>query len=128
MLELRSLKRIKSKGLTLVEVIVFVAILGIFSGIAVLSILGIIEKSRRDVCNVNVIHLERMYVAYLELEGIEHSNVIFVQYQQDYGEDICPENGVISYVDEAIRCSLHPGDDVGGEGEIGNEEDEVSYL
>jgi hypothetical protein len=33
------------------------------------------------------------------LEGIKHSNIIFTLYQQDYGEDICPENGDISYVD-----------------------------
>jgi prepilin-type N-terminal cleavage/methylation domain-containing protein len=74
-------KRIKSRGFTLIEVITVVAILGVISGIAVLSVMGIIEKSRRDVCNVNVIQFERMYESFLDLEGIEHSNIIFAQYQ-----------------------------------------------
>jgi Tfp pilus assembly protein PilE len=59
------------------EVIVVDAVLGVISGIAVLSVMGIIEKSRRDVCYVNVIQFERMYESYLDLESIEHSNIIF---------------------------------------------------
>jgi prepilin-type N-terminal cleavage/methylation domain-containing protein len=121
-------KRIKSRGFTLIEVITVVAILGVISGIAVLSVMGIIEKSRRDVCNVNVIQFERMYESFLDLEGIEHSNIIFAQYQQDYGEDIYPENGDISYVDGEVRCSLHQKDSDGGDDDSGEEEDDVPYL
>jgi hypothetical protein len=69
-----------------------------------------------------------MYESFLDLEGIEHSNIIFAQYQQDYGEDICPENGDISYVDGIVRCSLHPRDDGGGDGDNGGDEVEVPYL
>ncbi|MGY6213115.1 prepilin-type N-terminal cleavage/methylation domain-containing protein [Cytobacillus firmus] len=72
------------KGFTLVEVIVVIAIVGIIAGIALPSIVGIIEKSKFDVCNVNVSEMERHYEAYWELESVEHSDVMFVEYLRSY--------------------------------------------
>jgi prepilin-type N-terminal cleavage/methylation domain-containing protein len=100
-------KRINSKGFTLVEVMVVIIVLGIVAGIAVLSVTGTIEKSRKDVCDVNVLQMKRMYETYLDLESMEHSDVVFNQYFQEYREEICPLDGDIRYVDGKVHCSVH---------------------
>ncbi|WP_396126082.1 type II secretion system protein [Cytobacillus firmus] len=51
--------KINSKGFTLVEVLAVIAVLGIITAIALLSIGGIIEKSRRDVCDANTVEIEK---------------------------------------------------------------------
>lgn len=107
-------KNNRFNGFTLIEVLAVITILGILAAIAVVSVVGSIEKSRQEVCHANVQELERYYEAYLALESIEHSDAVFVQYLNDYGEDICPIDGEISYGDGKVECSLHPGD---GEGE-----------
>nr|WP_315362820.1 prepilin-type N-terminal cleavage/methylation domain-containing protein [Cytobacillus firmus] len=113
------------KGLTLVEVIVAIAIIGIIAGIALPSIVGIIEKSKVDVCNGNVSEVERHYEAYLKLDSVEHSDVVFVEYLSSYDGGVCPSDGVISYVDERVECSLHSEDIDGGSD---NEDGGVPYL
>ncbi|WP_163144052.1 hypothetical protein [Bacillus sp. 22-7] len=55
-------------------------IVGIMAGIALPSVLGMIEKSKVDVCNVNIAVVGRYYEAYLGLESLEHSQVVFLQY------------------------------------------------
>jgi prepilin-type N-terminal cleavage/methylation domain-containing protein len=107
---LKTVKRVNCKGFTLVEVMAVIAILGIIAGIAVLNVVGTIDKSKEEVCYVNLSQLERMYESYLALEGIEHSDLVFVQSLHDFGEDICPEHGDISYVYGKVRCSVHPRD------------------
>ncbi|GLB58988.1 type II secretion system protein [Cytobacillus sp. NCCP-133] len=115
------------KGFTLVEVIVVIAILGIIATIAMPSVLGIIETSKVDVCHVNVSEVERHYEAYLELESVEHSNAVFVQYLHSYDGEICPEGGVISYVDERVQCSLHS-EDLDGGRDLDEDDGDVPYL
>lgn len=66
-----------------------------------------IEKTKEEVCNVNCLQLEKMYYLYLLMEEIEHSEVIFVQFLQEYEEHICPDHGNISYVDGKVKCSVH---------------------
>ncbi|CAM3775925.1 hypothetical protein GCM10009865_50450 [Aeromicrobium ponti] len=62
------------KGFTLVEVILVIAIVGIIAGIAMPSVVSIIEKSKNDVCNVNVSEVERHYEVYLEIESIDRGD------------------------------------------------------
>jgi len=47
-------------------------------------------------------------------------------FMKEYGEEICPENGEIRYVDRKVECSIHSMD-VNGEGDDGNFE-EVLFL
>jgi hypothetical protein len=103
-------------------VVAVVAILGILAGIAVPSVIGLIEEARKGVCDANVLQLERVYEGYLALESIVHSEVVFEQYLQDYDGSLCPIDGEISYVDGEVWCSVHYGDDDGE----GSEEQEVS--
>jgi prepilin-type N-terminal cleavage/methylation domain-containing protein len=108
LLSLNKIEVLKSRGFTLIEILAVVAILGLLSVIAVLSVSNIIEKSKRDVCNVNVQQLERDYEGYLVIEGIGHSDAVFLQYLEDYGERICPSNREITYSEGKVKCSLHP--------------------
>lgn len=68
----------KNQGLTLLEVLAVVIILGIVAAIAVPGVLGYIEKTRADVCDVNMKSLERNYEVHLAIESIEHSTVVFL--------------------------------------------------
>lgn len=63
-------------------------------------IVGIIEKSKVDVCNGNVPEVERHYEAYLKLESIEHSDVMFVKYLHSNDGEICLNGGVIIWMRE----------------------------
>jgi hypothetical protein len=59
---------------------------------------------------VNRLELERLYEWQLEYEGMEHSDVAFVQFLNEYGQEICPLDGEIRNVNGRVECSLHPGD------------------
>ena len=116
---------INAKGFTLVEVLAVVVILGIITGIATLSVNKIIEKSKLEVCNANIIEIEREYESQLALASSTHSDVKFMELLLSYSHKLCPENGVISYFEGKVLCSIHsetideedPGDS-----------DEVPYL
>ncbi|WP_227938625.1 prepilin-type N-terminal cleavage/methylation domain-containing protein [Alkalihalobacillus deserti] len=108
-------KRLSDKGLTLIEVLLVVLILGILAAIVVPTFFGLVEKAEQDVCDVNVIQLERMYESYLVLENIDHSDVVFTQYLLDYGENICDDCD-LSYVDGKVICNVQSSDEDEDEG------------
>lgn len=97
----------KSRGFTLVEVLAVIVILGILAASAVVSVAGVIEKAKKDVCDANVLELERHYEAYLVLEGIDHSDVVFAEFLRGYDGSICPVGGDMGYMDGEVECSVH---------------------
>ncbi|KAF0821736.1 hypothetical protein KIS1582_4500 [Cytobacillus firmus] len=108
----------------MVELVAVIAVLSIIAFITVLSIGGIIEKSRRDVCDVNTAEVKRQYERHLHLDETEHSDVVFIQFLMDFGENVCPLEGDIRYVDGEVRCSFHS-ESADDEGE---DEKDVPYL
>ena len=56
---------------------------------------------------------KRMYGVYLELENIEHTDMVFEQFLQENGKEICPGHGVVTYVDGKVKCSVHTKEDDG---------------
>lgn len=97
-----------SKGFTLIELIITISILVILSSIAASVYNGYTKKVKEQVCNVNCMQLERMIAYYTELAKYDNNNELNIeQYINEHGKDICPNNGVITYKDDEIRCSIH---------------------
>lgn len=108
------------QGFTLIEVIAVIAVTAILSAIAVPCFFTVKEKACEIVCNVNCLKLKKMYDTYLILENKDHAYIIFSDYLQEYGKNICPSHGDINYRNRRIQCSIHgKGDDVknGDEGD-----------
>jgi prepilin-type N-terminal cleavage/methylation domain-containing protein len=101
----------KNYGFTLVELLAVISIMGIVTAIVVLSIVGVKGNTEKEVCYANQLQLEREYHTHLVSEGVEHTGVLFAQYQQQYGEELCPVKGLISYVNGHVECSVHPRND-----------------
>ena len=95
--------------------------MSILASVAVPSFVGYVERAKKEVCSINCLQLERMYQTYLLME---HTQVIFAQYLQEFGEKICPNEGEIGYFDEKVLCSVHPRDDIGDDEEYGS----VTFL
>jgi prepilin-type N-terminal cleavage/methylation domain-containing protein len=98
----------KNYDFTLVELLAVIAIMGIVTAIVVLSVVGVKENTEKEVCHANQLQLEREYHTHLVIEGVEHTGVLFAQYQQQYDEELlCPVKGLISYVNGHVECSVH---------------------
>lgn len=97
-----------NSGFTLVEIIVVIAIMSILFSVIVPSFIGYVERAKEQVCNANSLQLERMYNLHLMMEDTEHTEVLFTQYLQEFGQNICPDHGDISYLEGKVQCSIHP--------------------
>lgn len=118
-------------GFTLIEVIVAIAILGILAGIAVPRFSGYLQQTKQAVCVSNLGTVDRFYVAKLEMDELEHSDLIFEAFLMDYEDDLCPVGGTYSYVDGQVTCSIHDEGESDGDGESddgGGDDGEVPYL
>lgn len=117
---LKAIKFIKSnKGLTLIEVLAVVTILGIIAGITVPSVASIIDKSKESVCYVNRDNLERMYKLHLVIENTQHSEVLFSKFMNEFDGEICSHDGVVSYDEGFVNCSVHPRENNVSEEDVG---------
>jgi len=95
--------------------------LWLFCGVV---LIGYVGEAIEKVCKVNCVQVERMYEMYLGMGNIEHMDVGFEEFLQENGKDICPEHGVITYVEGKVQCSVHVDeDDSDGDGD-----GDVPYL
>lgn len=112
----------KNDGLTLVEVLAVVIILGILAAIAVPSVLGHMKKTEAEVCDVNSSELGKRYQRELVLESKDHSDVIFSSFLIEHGDYVCPVGGTYRYVEGEVECSEH------GDVDDEEEEEDVPFL
>ncbi|WP_392486716.1 prepilin-type N-terminal cleavage/methylation domain-containing protein [Haloimpatiens sp. FM7315] len=111
-------KKKTTKGFTLVELIIVIAIIWILYVITVPAYGKYIKDAKEKVCNANCVQVERMYKCHLELENIKHSENAFSQFMHEYGKIICPCHGEIAYVDGKVVCSVHVKEDSGGDEDV----------
>lgn len=111
---------VENNGLTLIEIIVVIAILGIFMSIAVPKFTWVINHAEKQVCYANCLQLEMMYHTDLILKDSEHSEIIFSTLLNEYVGDICPGGGEIVYIDEKVKCKLN--------NEVYGDDETVPYL
>ncbi|WRP06325.1 type II secretion system protein [Rossellomorea aquimaris] len=107
-------------GFALVELLAVVVILGIVFSIVVLSLGGTKERAEADVCAANRVELEKQYGGHLALEDVEHSDVGFTSFLNEFDSEVCPVGGVVTYTDESIVCSVH-GEEVDEEEDSGDD-------
>jgi prepilin-type N-terminal cleavage/methylation domain-containing protein len=101
------LKRKHNQGLTLIELLAVIVILGIISSIAFVTYQARIQKARIEVCETNRIYLEKAYDRYLFYEHAEHSNDIFTVFLDIHEKTKCPEDGEFIYKNGRILCNKH---------------------
>ncbi|MEC1747897.1 hypothetical protein [Schinkia azotoformans] len=75
--------------------------------IAVLSILGVTECTEKEVCEANRLELGRNYRVHLLVESKVHTSTVVNEFLLNYGDEICPVGGEISYSDGEVECSVH---------------------
>ena len=95
----------KSKGFTLVEVIVVIVILGIIAAIAIPRLTGFKSMAEERVCASNRKTAERLYNVFL-LEN-EHNESAFNKILMENFDEVCPVSGVMRYEVGNIKCSVH---------------------
>lgn len=118
-------------GFTLIEVIVVIAILGMLAGIAAPRFSGYVQHAKQAVCASNLGTVDRFYVAKIEMDELEHTDLVFEAFLMDYEDDLCPLGGTYSYVDGQVTCSIHDEGESDGDGESddgGGDDGEVPYL
>lgn len=101
------IKNRNGKGLTLIELLAVLVIISIFCLIAVPIFYNLFDRTRAEVCDNNRIMFEREYELYLIDRKLNHSDEAFLDFKTRSKESICPSDGVISYYDGKVRCSVH---------------------
>jgi len=101
-----SYKSYLEKGFTLIEVFAVIVPIGILGSLAVPAVGHLIENAEADVCDVNRSEVSRLYHNHLVLESVEHSDVLFMQFREQFS-DTCPIGGNYGLVDGEVVCDLH---------------------
>ena len=51
--------------------------------------------------------IENSYEKHLSLESLEHSDVLFMQHARGFSIDLCPQGGIITYLESNVLCDIY---------------------
>ena len=111
-------KKRKDDGVSLIEIILVISIIGILAAVFVPSAVHQVNKAKEAVCWQNRLTLQEAYARHLEQEGVEHSQGIINEFIIQYEENLCPDGGEVKYVNGEMKCSVHLGVEETDEGEV----------
>lgn len=99
-----------SKGFTLLELILAVAIIAILSAVGIPILFGLVGQTEATVCEANRATLSRGY-AYAKSIGSTLSLEEYIAVSAQKQEAVCPSDGTFSVAESgsSILCSLHGG-------------------
>ncbi|MEG1524681.1 MAG: type II secretion system protein [Clostridia bacterium] len=106
-------KRSARGGMTLVEVIVTLVVLGILAAILIPSMIGWIDDANEKTCIANRGSMLEHFLGYcviLELDTEQATNSDFQAFVEDGnlgGQVKCPSGGIYTYANGEIWCSKH---------------------
>ncbi|MGM8215080.1 type IV pilin protein [Bacillaceae bacterium W0354] len=116
-------------GVTLLELLAVITVIGIITLIAVPIYHNYVEHAEEEVCHTNSNHLERMYELELAIDQKMHSDSLFRAFLLEHTINPCPTEGIITY--ENVLCSIHGSDSESDDNPNNEEEDDnggVPYL
>ena len=99
-------KLVHRKGYSLLEIMIVPLIISTLSAMIVFSIQPIFDFLNEVICLSHRRTLLGQYQTMLTLEGLNHSDELFVQFIHEF-EDICPNGGSYLYSNGRIICDHH---------------------
>ncbi|MDP5274744.1 type II secretion system protein [Chengkuizengella axinellae] len=104
----------KQDGITLIELLMIVVILGVLAAISVPKITDLLQQTAESVCEYSRHEFESKYTKQLQTEHFEHSEMLFSQFLVNYELKMCPHEDVYAYLNGEVVCSEHLDQDSGG--------------
>lgn len=95
----------KSEGFTFIELIIVIGILAIIAIIAVPKLIGYRSLAVERVCETNRDTVATQYEVYLQVENQGQSS--FNQFLNENFDEVCSDDGIITYEDCRVKCSIH---------------------
>jgi prepilin-type N-terminal cleavage/methylation domain-containing protein len=105
----------KTKGFTMVEIVVVLTILSVLAGAGVPAMLKYVDKAKEKLCLSNKLTIVRLYKSYSMLypdhntlqEVLDGKNEFL---KSDFESLKCPSGGILSAANGYVVCSIHGSD------------------
>lgn len=106
-------------------VLVISIIVTMFFAIFSVSV-GLKKQFNTSACNINCTIVESKYRSYLSRNGIAHSELVYSQFINECGIEICPEKNIVTFINGRLQCNGHYKDDhIDNDG---NQDESVPFL
>lgn len=119
----------KTKGFTMIELLIVISIIAVLAAIGSVSVYSYIEHSREVVCLVNRNKLLKLFqIELMDETSSGNSDAALKSFLLENSYvDLCPTGGTIDVLNRKLICSIHADEK---DEDDGNEEDDgsVPYL